>query len=275
MAVIYPNWHKTVVTVCLTSLFSLTLCCFSSVARTQTIKSHKSRFSNQQDNFLKCGWQKQIHLKLPLWHLLSKSPGREGYRVDPPKRCGSSVPIPLMALIPKSNIGITVAKYPAFLFYIPDANLELVKKAYLVLTNKKDEVIYKKIVQLKSPDRIVSIDFTDSPDLPPLKVGESYYWHFMVIFDEHDASDSAHVAGWIKRVSLDSKLQHELDTALPQEKPAIYANNGFWHDALTSLAKLRCSYPNDATFSSDWESLLQQVGLSVIAIKPLAQCNYK
>ncbi|GAB4176057.1 MAG: hypothetical protein Fur006_06830 [Coleofasciculaceae cyanobacterium] len=180
-----------------------------------------------------------------------------------------------MALIPKSNIGITVAKYPAFLFYIPDANLELVKKAYLVLTNKKDEVIYKKIVQLKSPDRIVSIDFTDSPDLPPLKVGESYYWHFMVIFDEHDASDSAHVAGWIKRVSLDSKLQHELDTALPQEKPAIYANNGFWHDALTSLAKLRCSYPNDATFSSDWESLLQQVGLSVIAIKPLAQCNYK
>ena len=274
MAGIYPNWHKTVARVGLTSLFSMALYGFSSLATAQTIKLHQPQFSNQKENLLKCGWQKEVKLKLPLWHLLAKSPGKVGKRAESnTTRCGISLPIYLTALIPQSNIGVTVFKYPTFFFYIPDANLEGVKRAELVLFNNKEEVVYEKTVKLKSPDSIVSIDLSDSPALPPLEVGKSYQWIFSVIFDEEDMSDSAVVAGWIKRVSVDSKLQYKLDTGLPQEKPAIYASNGYWFDALASLAKLRCSYPNDKTFSSDWESLLQQVGLPEIAIKPLAQCN--
>jgi hypothetical protein len=273
MAGIYPNWHKTVATVGLASLFSMALYGSSSLAKAQTIKAHRPQFSNQKENLLKCGWQKGIKLKLPLWHLLAKSPGEVGQRVQSPTRCDISLPIYLTALIPQSNIGVTVSEYPTFFFYIPDANLEGVKSAELVLRNNKDEIVYKKPVKLKSPDSIVSIALSDSPSLPPLEVGKSYRWLFWIIFDEEDTSGSAVVTGWIKRVSVDSKLQHKLDTTLPQEKPAIYASNGLWYDALASLAKLRCSYPNNVTFSSDWESLLQQVGLPAIAIKPLAQCN--
>jgi hypothetical protein len=273
MAVIYPSWHKTVTTVCLTSLFSLALYGFSSLAKGQTIKSHKPQFSNPERNLLKCGWEKEINLKLPLWHLLSKNPEEEANRVEQAYRCGRSVPILLTALIPESNIGITIAKYPTFFFYIPDANLAGVKSASLFLYDHNQRVVYEKIVKLKSRDRIVSIALSDSPSLPPLEVGKSYKWDFYIAFDEGDMSRSVSVAGWIKRVSLDSKLQHKLNTALPQQKPAIYASNGLWYDALASLAKLRCSYPDHANFSSDWESLLQQVGLPEIAKKPLAQCN--
>lgn len=273
MAVISPNWYKSIATVCLTSLFSLGLYDLESLARAQMIKSSKSLFSSQQENFLKCGWKKQINLKLPLWHLLAENPNSRGFRVEPVKRCGrGSPPIPLTALIPQSNVGITVAQYPTFFFYIPNVNLEGVT-AELSLVNNGGEQVYKKTVKLKSPDRIVSINFSDSPSLPPLEVGKSYYWAFEAIVDEEDGIGNPHVTGWIKRVSLDSKLQHKLETALPQEKPAIYASNGFWYDALTSLAKLRCSHPNNPTFSSDWESLLQQVELPTISTKPLAQCN--
>jgi len=273
MALIYLNWHKTVTTVCLTSLCSLALYSFSSLAKGQTIKSHKPQFSTPEGNLLKCGWEKEIKLKLPLWHLLSRSPEEEGNRVESARRCGRSVPILLTALIPESNVGITVAKHPTFFFYIPDANLALVKGADLVILDQNRQVVYQKTVKLKSRDRIVSVALSDSPSLPTLEVGKSYNWLFSIDFDEMDRSGGIYLTGWIKRVSLDSKLQHKLNTALPQQKPAIYASNGLWYDALASLAKLRCSYPDHANFSSDWESLLQQVGLPEIAKKPLAQCN--
>jgi hypothetical protein len=273
MALIYLNWHKTVMTVCFTSLFSLALYSFSSLAKGQTIKAHKPQFSNPEGNLLKCGWEKEINLKLPLWHLLSRSPKEEGNRVESPPRCARSLPIRLTALIPESNVAITVAKHPTFFFYIPDANLALVKHVELVISDQNRQVVYQKTVKLKSRDTIVSVALSDSPSLPPLDVGKSYNWSFSVAFDEIDRSDESYVTGWIKRISLDSKLQHKLNTALPQQKPAIYATNGLWYDALASLAKLRCSYPDHANFSSDWESLLQQVGLPEIAKKPLAQCN--
>jgi hypothetical protein len=271
MAVISPSWYKSIATLGLTSLFSLGLYHLESLASAQIIKSSKSLFSSQQENFLKCGWKPKINLKLPLWHLLAKSPGSGGNRVEPVRRCPGGSPIPLTALIPQSNVGITVAQYPTLFFYIPNVNLEGVT-AELSLVNNEGEEVYK-TVKLKSPDRIVSINFSDSPSLPPLEVGKSYPWTFNAIVDEENRGDGPRVTGWIKRVSLDSKLQHKLETALPQEKPAIYASNGLWYDALTSLAKLRCSYPNNPTFSSDWESLLQQVELPTISTKPLAQCN--
>jgi hypothetical protein len=271
MAVISPILYKSIATVCLTSLFSLGLYDLEGVAWAQMIKSSKSLFSSQQENFQKCGWKPKINLKLPLWHLLAKRPGSGGNRVEPLYRCGYSGPIRLTALIPQSNVGITVAQYPTLFFYIPNVNLEGVT-AELSIVNNEGEEVYK-TVKLKSPDRIVSINFSDFPSLPPLEVGKSYPWSFQAIVDEENRGDGPRVTGWIKRVSLDSKLQHKLETALPQEKPAIYASNGLWYDALTSLAKLRCSYPNNPTFSSDWESLLQQVELPTISTKPFAQCN--
>ena len=273
MAVIYLNLHKTVTTVCLTSLFSLALYGFSSLAKGQTINSHKPQFSNLERNLLKCGWEKDINLKLPLLPPPSKSPLEEGNRVEEPPRCTIYLPIRLTALMPESNIGITVAKYPTFFFYIPDANLAGVKSAGFVLYDHNQRLVYEKSVQLKSRDKIFSIALSGSPSLPPLEVGKYYKWDFYLNFDKFDHSSSVSVTGWIKRVSLDSKLQHKLNTALPQEKPAIYASNGLWYDALASLAKLRCSYPDQTNFSSDWESLLQQVGLLEVAEKPLAQCN--
>jgi hypothetical protein len=227
-----------------------------------------------EENLLKCGWRKEIEWKLPSEEALFKDSKIMVNRVEARTRCAIPLSIYLTALVPQTDISITGSEYPTFFFYIPDVNLELVDAAKLFLMNSDEEVVYQKEVKLNSPDKVVSIDFYNSPGLPPLKIGEPYYWVFFITFREDiRMASGTSVSGWIKRVSLNSKLQHELDTALAQEKPAIYASNGFWHDALTSLAKLRCSYPNDATYRSDWESLLQQVELPKIATKPLAQCN--
>jgi hypothetical protein len=276
MPVNYTALHRTLATVGLTSLLSLCVYSFSSLAETPTLETQKTQFSRQQDARLKCGYmKKEITLKVPVSLLSAKKPEGEGYRVEPDLslRCGNyRPPIPLTALIPQSNIGITSTEYPTFYFYIPDANLEGVK-GELVLRNEKDKEIYKKTVPLKATDSIISFDLSNSPSLPPLEVGKSYYWVFTILFDEFDRSSNSDVAGWIKRVEPNSELKQQLNTVLPHRKPAIYAANGIWYEALSSLAKLRCSSPNDATLVSDWKSLLQQVELPEISIKPLAQCN--
>ncbi|MDP8963433.1 MAG: DUF928 domain-containing protein [Cyanobacteriota bacterium] len=275
MAVVNTPLRKTLATVGLTSLLSLFLYSFSSLVKAQPSKVPKFQLSSQQQNLVKCGYrQKEITLKLSASLPQSEMPQDLGNRIeDIGPRCSSyEPPIGLTALVPDSTIGITLAEYPTFFFYLPDANLEGVKGEF-TLENEKKEVIYYKTVLLKASDSIIRVELSDAPTLPPLEVGKSYNWAFSLVFDKFDRSDSKYVTGWIKRIEPNSELQQKLGTAPRQEQPAIYAKNGIWYEALASLAQLRCASPTDSTITSDWESLLQQVGLPEISKKPLAQCN--
>jgi len=275
MAVVNTPLRKTLATVGLTSLFSLFLYSFSSLVKAQPSKVHKFQLFSQQQNLVKCGYrQKEITLNLSASLPQSEMPQDLGNRIeDIGPRCSSyEPPIGLTALVPDATIGITLAEYPTFFFYLPDANLEGVKGEF-TLENEKKEVIYYKTVLLKASDSIIRVELSDAPSLPPLEVGKSYNWAFSLVFDKFDRSDSKYVTGWIKRIEPNSELQQKLGTAPRQEQPAIYAKNGIWYEALASLAQLRCTSPSDSTITSDWESLLQQVGLPEISQKPLAQCN--
>lgn len=259
---------KTLLTVGLTSLFSLLLYDSLSQVKAQPFKVKKNQFSNQQEVRVKCGYRtKEIELKLPQALL---PPTSIIGRVDQPPRCGQYPPILLTALIPESSMGMTVAEYPTFLFYIPNAHIE---EGELVLLNEEGQEIYKQTVLLKDTDNIISIDLSASPNLPPLEVDKFYSWSFTLVFDRQDTESNAHVEGWIKRVEPNLDIKHQLEIASPQKQAAIYAANGVWYEALTSLAKLRCSSPDNSALASDWHSLLQQVGLKEISNKPLAQCN--
>ena len=282
MAVIYTCLRKTLATLGLTSLCSLFLYSSSSLANAQTVRTHKPKLSNQQEDILKCGGfrrrAKEIRFNLPSSQLATKKPERLPVNIEGGGgRCGGgySPPITLVALMPASDKGITksitVAEYPTFFFYIPDVDLEGVQ-GELVLRNEKDEEIYRAAFSLKVPDSILMVDLSGFPSFPPLEVGKSYRWDFIIAVNPMDRSNDIFVDGEIQRVELSSELKHNLDTALPQEKPAIYAANGIWQDALASLASLRCASPNDSAIASDWASLLQQVQLPKISRKPLALC---
>jgi len=273
MKVLHTLFRQTLSIVGLTSLFGLFLSSYPIFAL-QNFSSYKPKLLNQHESFIKCGYQKkEINLKLPL--LSVAKPDQQGNRVgdvDANIRCGEyQPPIPLTALIPSSNIGITLAEHPTFLFYVPNADLEGVE-GELVIYKDKQTNLYNKTVALKASDSIISVDVSDSPS--PLEVGKSYFWEFSLILDRLDRSQDVVVSGWVKRIEPNSVLKHNLNNSLPQQQPTIYATNGIWYEALYSLAKLHCSSPNDSTIASNWKSLLQQVGLPEISSKPLAQCNY-
>lgn len=255
--------------ICILLLYS-----FPSLAQAQTLPKNQIQLSVQQQEWVKCGYRKK-GISLNLEPNTGKTPDPRSLRVETQSvsRCGSySPPIPLTALIPPSNMGISVADYPTLLFYIPDVDLEGLEGKF-ILRNEKDEVIYSKKIPLKAPDSIVSVALSDAPSLPPLDTGKLYPWEFVIIFDQEDSSDSTYVGGSIERITPNSDLKDRLNTASPEEQPAIYATHGVWYEAVATLAQLRCSAPNDSTLASDWESLLQQVGLPEISKKSLAQCH--
>ncbi|MEQ8996361.1 MAG: DUF928 domain-containing protein [Coleofasciculus sp. B1-GNL1-01] len=238
-----------------------------------------TNFNNETQikDLVKCGYAKeQITLKAPDKEALNQLDITPGNRIEDyaATRCqGYRPPIPLMALIPQSTFGKTLDEYPTLYFYIPDVSLKNVKAEFSFYDQNLKSIIYEKEIPLHESDSIVAVDLANASDLPPLEVDKPYFWYFSIIFDPYDRSDSTYVGGWIQRVTPTSRINQELDRATPEAKPAIYANHGIWYETLESLAQLRCSDPENSTLASNWQSVLQQVGLSNIARKPLAQCQ--
>ncbi len=116
--------------------------------------------------------------------------------------------------------------------------------------------------------------------LPPenaLKTNQIYYWSFVVLCDPKDASANQFVKAAIQRIAPAPSLNNQLQIAKPSERAVIYANSGFWYDALTQLAGLRQANPTKALFLQDWNALLADIGLvnndlqTIVQIPPTTQ----
>ncbi|NJO52498.1 MAG: DUF928 domain-containing protein [Leptolyngbyaceae cyanobacterium RM2_2_4] len=77
--------------------------------------------------------------------------------------------------------------------------------------------------------------------------------------------------GWIQRIQPSAELQTALTNAAPAQLPTLYAQSGIWYDALASLVALRTT-PTTPTFTTQWSTLLNSVGLGHIAESAFAQC---
>lgn len=180
----------------------------------------------------------------------------------------NSVNIPLTALIPDTNLGLTTSEYPTFFWYIPKT---AAKTAEFVL-NDGTKDIYKTSFAIAGTPGIVSLTLPKTTTLPPLEVGKNYSWSFALICDPEESSSIDFVQGWVQRVVLNPSVSAKLEKAAPRDRPGIYASAGIWNDALMSLAELRRAKPNDSVLAKDWESILKSVGLTKVAREAFIPC---
>ena len=172
----------------------------------------------------------------------------------------------LTALIPKNNLGVTVAGHPKFFFYIPQTtNSQLVE---FVLRDETDRQIYETTFKTTGTSGVISLSLPNSAPLKALQIGKKYQWYFSIICNAQNRANDVSVDGWIQRVEPSPTLASELEKAAPRERAALYATAGIWHEALTTLAALHHSRPNDSTIATEWAQLLQSVGLDNIAQEP-------
>jgi hypothetical protein len=175
----------------------------------------------------------------------------------------------LTALLPKTNLGLTVAGYPTFFFYIPQTPIKTAEFVLLDEENKKK--VYETTFQIQGTTGITKFSLPASKTLQPLAVGKVYHWYISMICDPEDRSGDIYVDGWVQRVEANPNLVNQLEKASPHDQIALYRKNDLWYDTLRTLAERRRLSPNDKAIATEWTTLLKSVGLDEIAQEPLVQ----
>jgi hypothetical protein len=169
----------------------------------------------------------------------------------------------LTALSPGSHVGLTQAERPIFLVYLPKTTA---KKAELSLFDEQRNGIYQVSIPVVKAG-LVSIRLPDTA--PALAKDKPYYWSFALACNANDRTEDWVVGGWIERTQPSDSLKQQLATSTPLEKVSLYAKQGFWYDALTTLTQLQETQPNNPEMAASWAQLLKSVGLDEIATKPI------
>ncbi|MBD2182840.1 DUF928 domain-containing protein [Planktothrix sp. FACHB-1355] len=176
----------------------------------------------------------------------------------------------LTALMPTDKFGLTVTANPKIFFYIPTTSAST---AEFVLKDDRDTDIYRQTFPITGTPGIVSLSPFQGANRPSLEKGKNYKWYLVLRCNSTDQINDPFVEGWMELTDPSPTLAQQLKEA-PQERDrlALYAKNGIWYEALSTIAELRRTDPNNSAVATSWEELLKSVGLEQIAKEPLVDC---
>jgi hypothetical protein len=139
------------------------------------------------------------------------------------------------------------------------------------LQNSQDQTIYHTPISVPSAPGIMSIQIPTTTG--GLEVNQPYHWFFKVrvVCGPNQAPTLNYVEGWIQHTQLDHPLRDRLTQATPQRQAELYAANGIWYDALTTLADLKLAQPTNQAIAQEWTDLLKSVGLDDLATQPFIE----
>ena len=168
--------------------------------------------------------------------------------------------IGLTALMPGDNVGTTATTEPTLFVYVPKNTAE---SAELVVIDEEGNPVYSNTFAISNAYGIVKVDL---PKDAGLTSGKEYIWQFALVCDLSDRAADKYVQGMLKPVELTNELQSRLREATPLKQAQLYAEAGIWNETLITLADLRDSNP------TEWEELLDSVGLREISSEPFSSC---
>ncbi len=156
----------------------------------------------------------------------------------------------LTALIPQSNVGLTTSANPSVFWYLPKNNYQ-VGEMMLYKAVGADQVMVDKTTFLLA-ERPAVDSFTWANQT--LAVGQDYRWVLSLICDpaNPDPSQIIYVEGWIRRVEPPAPVAAALANAQGLNRFQVFAQAGFWYDALKVLAQ----QPNSPQVQAEWSKLL-------------------
>lgn len=192
----------------------------------------------------------------------------------------------LMALVPEQTVpeqpsdttsdatsitqvwGLTSTAYPRLWFSVPYAPNQI-SAIEFVLQNDQDQLVYRTPIAVPATSGVMSVQIPSTAS--GLEINQSYHWFFKVrVLCEPDQTPTLnYVEGWIQRTQLDQALSDRLTQATLQQQAELYAENGIWYDALTTLAQLKLAQPDNEAIAQEWTDLLTSVGLTDVATQPL------
>lgn len=162
--------------------------------------------------------------------------------------------------------GKTTLEHPSWFFYVPYTK-DFPYAVEFVLQDQDSNEIYKKPIVLPEKAGVISVSLPTTS--PGLALNKQYRWFFTISCDQEKNSPPTYVEGVIQRVELNPAVVKELETTELLKRYAIYAQNGIWYDALSTLAQLRQKNPKDAKLQAEWQNLLSSIHLDDVAAEPI------
>jgi Domain of Unknown Function (DUF928) len=166
--------------------------------------------------------------------------------------------------------GLTANEYPTLWFYIPYAQASISRIDFILRDrdNPADPIVYQKSIQSPKQPGILDIELPKTSE--PLVIDRFYQWELKVTRNK-SYNKEVSVKGWIQRTDLDPKLSDLIAQTTPERQVDLYAENGFWYDALSTLAKLRRDRSQDLAVRQDWKNMLKSVNLGKLANQPFVK----
>lgn len=182
--------------------------------------------------------------------------GAPATRVGGASRGDADRAVVLSVLAPEST-GLTSHARPTLYWYVAKRLAEPLEFTL------NDEHSIKPLVEMQ-----VNANQPGIQALPltyPLKPGVEYQWVIAAVVDPGQRASDLIASGTIRRVDLPATLAAQLNRASPSARPLLYAEQGFWYDALAALSEQIEANPDDSHWREQRAALLEQVGLHAIA----------
>jgi len=203
------------------------------------------------------------------------APPPRGIRGIPPAPSQPCIegPVPLTAIMPQTNLGLTTAEFPRFFWFLPPTRAPLAEfKLVAVSGPTANEIpIYVTQFRLTGNSGLASLALPKNAGLPPLVVGQDYRWSLTLICNPSNLQQNIGVDGVVQRVQPTANLNRQLTGATAEQRLKVYAQNGLWFETLDTLAELWCARPQSTELAHAWQTLMQSVKLPAIATQPPPQ----
>lgn len=166
----------------------------------------------------------------------------------------------LQVLTP-DHIGLTVNDQPSLYWYVSKPvphSFELT-----VIERHAVKPLIEKVVKGPGKGGIQAIHLADYD--VHLRRNIPYKWFVTFVVDADHRSKDILAGGIIISVEPPTSLSAKLKAADASRLPYVYAEEGFWYDAIESISEMIDASPGNMELRKQRAALLEQVGLSEVA----------
>ncbi len=189
---------------------------------------------------------------------------RNGIHPVDPATVGATGPAALIAVLPQTFYGTTVAERPTILAYLPASTAD---QAVFSLKDEAGNTLHEMIVPVSGEAGIRAIKLPAGA--PALAVGKNYQWFLALKVDGVLNPSTPYIDGWIQRVPPSATLVSALQQPDALQQAKALGANGVWYDCVATLAAMHTAPGAKAPLAKDWAELLTSVGLQDIVQAPI------
>lgn len=166
--------------------------------------------------------------------------------------------IPTVYVLAPDHVGLTISAQPVLNWYLSETG-SMQFEFLLIDEEGIDPLLELALDSNKLKPGIQTINLSDHNVM--LKPGVKYTWSVIMVSDQQNRSNDIVISGQIERQTLEPSIQKRLSKASPKENAFIFAQEGYWYDAVNSLSKLIENNPDNKLFKQQRSELFKQVGL--------------